>query len=246
MKNIILTGSNGLIGNEILNFFIKKNFNLILVDRKFKKKIVKNNFFYFKCNLSSSKSRLNFIKKINSKFNKIDIIINNAAVTGASYQVGWNTLFEKQSIKHWKETFEVNVTSVFHFSQSFYPLMKKSENPSIINIASMYGVYAPDFDIYKNTNINNPAAYSVSKSALIYLTKWLAKAMSPKVRVNAISPGGVDNNQSKKFKKQYLKKTSLKKMIKPIDIINLIDFLMSDKSKKITGQNFLVDGGWNG
>ena len=70
MKNIILTGSNGLIGNEILNFFIKKNFNLILVDRKFKKKIVKNNFFYFKCNLSSSKSRLNFIKKINSKFIK--------------------------------------------------------------------------------------------------------------------------------------------------------------------------------
>ena len=110
----------------------------------------------------------------------------------------------------------------------------------------MYGVYAPDFNIYKKTNLNNPAAYSVSKAALVYLTKWLSKAMSPKIRINSISPGGVENHQPKNFKINYLKKTSLKKMIKPIDIINLIDFLISEKSKKITGQNFLVDGGWSG
>ena len=113
-------------------------------------------------------------------------------------------------------------------------------------MASLYGVYTPDFQIYKNTKLNNPAAYSTSKAALIYLTKWLSKAMGPNIRVNSISPGGVENNQSSKFKKQYLKKISLKKMIHPIDIINVVKFLMSENSIKITGQNFLVDGGWNG
>ncbi len=246
MKNIILTGCSGLLGKEFINYFKNKKCNLILVDKIFKEKIKNENFFYFKCNLNSTVSRNNLIKKINQKFKKIDVLINNAAVTGASYQTGWNTIFEKQSIKYWNETFEVNVTSVFHFSQKFFNLLKRSNDPAIINIASLYGVYTPDFQIYKNTKLNNPAAYSSSKAALIYLTKWLSKAMSPKVRVNSISPGGVENKQSKKFKKQYLSKISLKKMNKPLDIINLVDFLISEKSNNISGQNFLVDGGWNG
>jgi len=246
MKNIILTGCNGLIGQEFLKYFNNKKFNLILVDKSFKKTLKNKNLFYYKCNLNSQNSRTSFINKINKKFKNIDVLINNAAVTGASYQSGWNTNFEQQSMRYWVETFEVNVTSIFHFSQKFFRLLRNSKNPVIINIASLYGVYAPDFKIYKNTNLNNPAAYSVSKAALIYLTKWLSRAMSPKVRVNSISPGGVENNHSKKFKKQYLSKTLLKKMIKPEDIISLVEFLMTEKSNKITGQNFLVDGGWNG
>ena len=246
MKNIIITGFQGLIGNELINNLDSKDHNLILIDKKIKTKQKKKNFFYYECNLSLFKSRESLIQKIKKKFNHIDVLINNAAITGASYQKGWNSSFEKQFTKYWNETFEVNVTTVFHFSQQFYSLLKKSKYPSIINMASLYGVYTPDFQIYKNTKLNNPAAYSTSKAALIYLTKWLSKAMGPNVRVNSISPGGVENNQSSKFKRQYLKKISLKKMIHPIDIINVVKFLMSENSIKITGQNFLVDGGWNG
>ncbi len=246
MKNIILTGFNGLIGNKLINKLDAEDYNFILIDKEIKKIKKKKNFFYYKCDLGSLESRKKLIQKIKKKFNRIDVIINNAAITGASYKKGWNSNFQKQYIHYWSETFEVNVIAVFHLSQQFYSLLKKSKNPVIINMASLYGVYTPDFEIYKNSELNNPAAYSTSKAALIYLTKWLSKAMSPKVRVNSISPGGVENNQSIKFKKQYLKKISLKKMITPSDIINLVKFLMSENSIKITGQNFLVDGGWNG
>ena len=74
-----------------------------------------------------------------------------------------------------------------------------SNNSSIVNISSIYSFLAPDKNLYKNTKINNPAAYSVSKSGLNYLTKWLAVELAPKVRVNSISLGGVKRSQEKKF-----------------------------------------------
>jgi len=243
MKNIIITGSEGLIGKQIVKELAKNKHQLILIDKKRKKN---SKYQYYQCNISSFKERELILKKIKKKIKRIDCIINNAAITGSSYCEGWNTSFEKQKLKYWKEVFEVNVTAIFHFCQKLFPLIKKSKNGSVINISSIYGVYAPDFSIYKNTKINNPAAYSVSKAAVVYLTKWLAKAMAPEIRVNCISPGGVFKKQSDFFKKKYLKKTALKKDILPNDIVNLINFLISEKSSKISGQNFLVDSYWNG
>mgnify|MGYP001368658524 CR=1 FL=1 len=98
--------------------------------------------------------------------------------------------------------------------------------------------------IYKNTNINNPAGYSSSKAALLYLTKWLAKTVSPKIRCNMISPGGLDGSQSELFKKKYISKVPLKRMAREDDLIGPIIFLASHMSKYITGQNIAVDGGW--
>ena len=244
-KTFVITGTSSGIGFYLASNICKLKCKVIGISRK-KTTLSHKNFKNICGDINSINDIEYLYKTIKKKYKKIDVLINNAAVTGASYQTGWNTIFEKQSIKYWNETFEVNVTSVFHFSQKFFNLLKRSNDPAIINIASLYGVYTPDFQIYKNTKLNNPAAYSSSKAALIYLTKWLSKAMSPKVRVNSISPGGVENKQSKKFKKQYLSKISLKKMNKPLDIINLVDFLISEKSNNISGQNFLVDGGWNG
>ena len=97
--------------------------------------------------------------------------------------------------------------------------------------------------MYKNTNIYNPAAYSSSKAALAYLTKWLAKTTNKKIRFNMVSPGGIEGGQNKKFKRNYINKVPQKRMTKVEDLIGPIVFLSSDMSKYITGQNIFVDGG---
>jgi len=128
--------------------------------------------------------------------------------------------------------------------QKIYKSLEKSKKASITNISSIYGVVAPDWNIYENTNINNPAAYSISKAGIVHMTKWLASALAPKIRVNAVSPGGVFRNQQKIFVKKYIDKTLLKRMAIEDDIVGPVVFLSSTAASYITGQNLIVDGGW--
>ena len=105
-------------------------------------------------------------------------------------------------------------------------------------------------EIYKDSNdenflFNTPVSYSVSKSALIGLTRHLANEWGQfGIRVNCISPGGIENHQPDLFVNNYKKFTPLNKMASPSDVINAIEYLISEKSKYITGINLPVDGGW--
>ena len=146
----------------------------------------------------------------------------------------------------WDYCFEISLTSVFEIIKGLTPILNKNKGSSIINISSIYGVYGPDWDIYKGTKMHNPAAYAAAKAALINLTKWLSKTIGPEIRVNSISPGGIFNNQNKKFIKAYVKKTALKRMARTNDFIGVISLLSSEASSYITGQNIIVDGGWGG
>ena len=122
--------------------------------------------------------------------------------------------------------------------------MNKSKNPSVVNISSIYGIVAPDWKIYEKTKIVNPAVYSVSKSGLNQFTKWQASYLSPKIRVNSVSPGGVLRGQNKKFLKKYISKTLLKRMATEEDVVNAVVLLSSEMSSYITGHNLVVDGGY--
>ena len=113
-----------------------------------------------------------------------------------------------------------------------------------VAVSSIYALYGPDWKIYENTNLGNPAAYSVSKAGLLHFTKWLACTLSPSIRVNSISPGGIKRNQSKMFINAYVKKTLLNRMANEKDLIGALIFLATDMSSYVTGQNISVDGGW--
>ena len=102
---------------------------------------------------------------------------------------------------------EVNLTAPFHLIRDFSNILNKSKNPSIINISSIYGFVAPDYEIYKNTKIHNIAAYATSKAGINQLSKWFASTLGPKIRVNTISIGGIYRKQNKKFIKKYETKT---------------------------------------
>ena len=157
----------------------------------------------------------------------------------------WNTTFEKQSLESWRRAFEVNLTAVFELSQGFVPIMRDSIGASIVNISSIYGFLGPDWRLYSETNMGNPAAYSASKGALIQFTRWLSTTLAPSVRVNAICPGGVFRNQPESFVTQYEPRTPLARMAKEEDFKGALGFLVSDLSSYVTGQSLSVDGGWS-
>ena len=138
---------------------------------------------------------------------------------------------------------DINLTVPFLLSQQLCGLLKKS-NGKIINISSIYGIVAPDLSIYDGTDLGNPAAYASSKAGLIQLTKWLSTVLSPEIRVNSISLGGVYRNHSDIFEKNYSKRTPMGRMANTEDIIGAIIFLSTNMSDYVTGQNIIVDGGF--
>ena len=252
-KKILITGATGNVGKNLAESFAKLNCDLILTDLD-QTKLIKLSNFLLKyrvqidvksCNLVSNKSLNSFYKWLN-KFKVIDTLINNAAYVGTSRIKNWNKEFYKQTSENWDEVFRLNLSSVFSLSQKLSNKLSKSNFPSIINISSVYSIIHPKLEIYKNSKINNPAGYSTSKAGLTYLTKWLAVNLASKrIRVNSISPGGIDTGQDKRFKKNYISKTLLGRMAKREDIFNSCLFLSSEMSNHITGQNIVVDGGFS-
>lgn len=196
------------------------------------------------CDLESEEQRNDLISAFGSNGAKLDILINNAAFVGASKLSGWSVPFEDQSIATFRRAIEVNLVSAFHLSRDLSKHMWDSESATIINIASIYGQFAPDWNIYDGTSMANPAAYAASKAGLIQLTRWMATTLSPRIRVNAISPGGVKNNQPSSFVEAYETRTPLQRMAEYQDFAGAITYLSTGMSKYVTGQVLNVDGGW--
>jgi NAD(P)-dependent dehydrogenase (short-subunit alcohol dehydrogenase family) len=133
----------------------------------------------------------------------------------------------------------------FFASRAAAEIMKRHHNGSIINFASIYGISAPDFGLYKGTSLTMPPAYSAIKGGIIAFTKYLATYYAPYgIRANVVSPGGVENGQPSAFVRRYSQKTPLGRMARPEDLVGAVIYLASDASSYVTGTNLVVDGGW--
>ena len=138
----------------------------------------------------------------------------------------------------------VNLLAPFFLTQALHTLLAKSDDASIVNIGTMYSAVGPDWGLYEGTDMTNPAAYSASKGGLLSTTRWLATALAPKVRVNMVSPGGIERGQDAQFLERYNKRTPLGRMGTENDIAGMVSLLLSPEGAYITGQHMLIDGGW--
>jgi len=237
-KIIIVTGGNGLLGNEIILQLKKQGALVINLEINIK---TNDELTEVECDITNTKSIINSIDLILKKYSKIDGLVNNAYPRTSD----WGNKFEDVKIESWKSNVDMQMNSIFYLSQRVLEIMQIQKFGSILNMASIYGVVGPDFSVYENTEMTMPAAYAAIKGGVINFTRYLASYYGKyNIRVNCISPGGIYNNQSEIFVKNYERKVPMNRMGKTSDIAPAVCFMLSDESSYITGQNLVIDGGW--
>lgn len=250
----LITGGAGNLGYAMAESLAEARCSIILLDIDAKKTNKRAAALAKKYKLRctaiiadlTNENAISFVPvEIMQKTKRLDILINCAALVGTSNLKGWAVPFAQQDLNTWRLALEVNLTSTFALVQACYPLLMRSKNGSIINIASIYGVLGPDMGLYAGTGMGNPAAYAASKGGLVQLTRWLATTLAPSVRVNSISIGGVFRNHKEPFLSRYVSKTPLQRMATNNDIKGAALFLASDLSQYVTGHNLMVDGGFS-
>jgi NAD(P)-dependent dehydrogenase (short-subunit alcohol dehydrogenase family) len=170
---------------------------------------------------------------------RLDVLVNNAGIAVFSP-------FEERTFDEFMQVLTVNVAGTFLCTQAAVRIMKNQPaGGRIINIGSIYGLVSDDPRIYTDCSRNPSEVYSASKAAVIQMTRyWAVHLAKYNIRVNAISPGGVFNQQGADFVKNYSYRTPLGRMAREDELNAALLFLASDASSYVTGHNLVVDGGW--
>jgi NAD(P)-dependent dehydrogenase (short-subunit alcohol dehydrogenase family) len=244
-KIAVVAGGAGLIGKTVSVGLAQAGAKIYVadIDKKAGVKLEKQNenLKWIELDITDIKSVNSCITKIVKENKKIDIWVNCAYPRTSDCA----DKFEDVKYESWKKNVDMHLNGYFLCCQKIAEQMKKQRNGSIINFSSIYGVVGPDFSIYEKTNSTMPAAYSAIKGGIITFTKYLATYLAKYgIRVNAICPGGIFDNQPKNFVKKYEEKTPMRRMGKPGDVAGSVIFLASDAASYITGHVLMVDGGW--
>ena len=272
----IITGGGGLLGRIYTATLLKAGAKVIIIDKKIDenkiKKLIKKesrisqekikNIKFVECDITDPiQVNSNFIK-LDKSLKDLKILVNNASLVK---QVGKEDLtdsykpFLKMKVNDWEEYFSVDLTGNLLICQKCIPHMQKNGGGSIINISSTYGILSPDQRLYKYFNkkltkkmkkqgveIEKPIGYSISKSGILNLTRFMAtKFAENKIRVNTLTLGGVFDNNPPEFVKDYSERTPLKRMANKEEYAGPLLFLASEMSSYMTGSNLIVDGGWS-
>lgn len=188
------------------------------------------------------------------RFGRIDILINNAALTvkgGGERSGDYFARFEDYPLELWEAALRVNLTGAFLCCQAVGREMVRQGSGVVLNIASDVGTISPDHRIYEGVvsphsglPFNTPASYATTKAGLINLTRYLATYWAPHgIRVNALSPGGVFADHDPTFLRNLCDRIPLGRMAHVDDYQGAVLYLVSDASSYVTGANLVVDGG---
>jgi NAD(P)-dependent dehydrogenase (short-subunit alcohol dehydrogenase family) len=255
-KVAIVTGGVGLLGTQFCNVLTAYGAKVAIFDVRneaelkgtFDNRIMR----YFQVDITKKESVEAATAKVIQVWGAPDILVNNAAMDFPP-SVSGNLVvpFEEFPEDLYEKAMAVNVKGTVFCCQVVGKVMVENKKGSIINICSIHGTLSPNHQVYEYKNRDGkvwckPVVYSISKSALLNLTRYLATYWAKKgVRVNTVTPGGVLNNQDEQFLEEYTKRVPMGRMAFPNELQGAIVFLSSDAASYVTGANIVVDGGWS-
>lgn len=258
----LITGAGGLLGIEHARALLNLDATVVLTDVS--EKVCKKTYdilanendgasiSFYVMDVKSEASVKKCLDGIVARYGKIDVLINNAAINPSVQNDSFVELtrFENFDLLEWKHHLDVGLTGAFLCGKYFAQHMAENKGGVILNIASDLAVIAPDQRLYRKRGIAEsaqpvkPVTYSVVKTGLIGLTRYLATYYhKDNIRVNALSPGGVFDGQDKEFVKKLTDLIPMGRMANKDEYHGAIQFLCSDASKYMTGQNIVMDGG---
>lgn len=238
-KVVVVTGGSRGIGAQIVKTLANENYKVILNYNNSKEQAEKiqqelleqgNEIEIIKADVSKREETEKLIQFAINKFNKIDVLINNAGIS----QEG---LFTDVTEEEWQKIINTNLNSVFYCNQQALKYMIQEQQGCIINISSIWG----------ETGASCEVAYSTTKAAINGMTKALAKEVGPSnIRVNAIAPGIIDTDMNRNLTNEELEpikeQIPLNKIGKALDIAKCVKWLIEDEYT--TGQIISINGGW--
>ena len=250
-KVVVVTGGAGLLGRVFCEAICEAGGTVIVAEKNEKEgKPVAEDLYkrfdqraiFLPVDVTSDASLGALIESVHNEFGYIDALVNNAYPRNKNY----GKPFEEVTYHDFIENVGMHVGGYFLASKHFLSYFSDRKQGNIINLASIYGVIAPRFEIYEGTPMTMPVEYSVIKSGIIHLTKYITRYYKGKnIRCNSISPGGVFNQQPESFVDRYNSFANNKGLLEPKDLTGTLVFLLSDASAYVNGQNIVVDDGWS-
>ncbi|HET6989771.1 MAG TPA: oxidoreductase [Bacteroidia bacterium] len=250
-KVVVVTGAAGLIGRAYCAAICKAGGTVILAEKNETagrlladslNETYSQRAFFFKTDITSETSLQVLIETVHNEFGYIDALVNNAY----PHNENFGRRFEDVTYRDFVENVGMHVGGYFLASKNFLNYFSKRKQGNIINMASIYGVVAPRFEIYEGTQMTVSVEYAVIKSGIIHLTKYITRYYKGQnIRCNSISPGGIANHQPESFLERYNSFGSTKGMLDAKDLCGTLVFLLSDASEFVNGQNVVVDDGWS-
>jgi NAD(P)-dependent dehydrogenase (short-subunit alcohol dehydrogenase family) len=181
------------------------------------------------------------VRDVSKRHGRIDAVVCTFYPRSAIY----GRTFDAVDYADFSEHLRLHVGGYFHVAQRFGAFFEQQGHGHIINVASIYGVLAPRFEIYQGTAMTVPIEYATAKAAILQMTKYLAKYYKGRnIRVNALTPGGILDGQAVSFLERYNANCLGKGMLDAGDLTGSLLFLLSDMSAHVNGQNLIVDDGF--
>ena len=201
------------------------------------------------CDVADRDSVQAMVAEVAGRLGGVHVLHNNAASKSSDLEAFFAP-FEEYSPEEWRSIMAVNIDGMFHVAQAAgRQMIEQGTGGSIIQTSSIYGIRGSDKRIYEGSfyldrQISNPAAYSTSKAAVVGLTTYLAAYWADQgIRVNTLTPAGVESGQNDAFKARYAARVPMGRMARADEMVGALVYLASDASSYVTGQNIVVDGG---